>query len=40
MTQVGELDDLKQSYQEKIELYESALEEVTAENTELVLQLD
>ena len=31
---------MKQAYQEKLELYEAAIEEVTAENTRLVLQLD
>ena len=31
---------MKQAYQEKLEFYESAIEEITAENTRLVLQLD
>ena len=37
---MNDFSELKQSYPEKIELYEAAIEEVTAENTELVLQLD
>ena len=40
IAQIGEHRDLKQAYQEKLELYEAAIEEVTAENTRLVLQLD
>lgn len=31
---------MKLAYQEKLEFYESAIEEITAENTRLVLQLD
>jgi len=31
---------MKLAYQEKLEFYEFAIEEITAENTRLVLQLD
>ena len=40
ISQVNDFSELRQEYQEKVELYEAAIEEVTAENTELVLQLD
>lgn len=35
-----EHQNLQEAYQDKLELYEAAIEEITAENTHLVLQLD
>ena len=40
ITQIKEHEDLAEAYQDKLELYEAAIEEITAENTQLVLQLD
>ena len=40
ITQIKEHENLQEAYQDKLELYEAAIEEVTAENTHLVLQLN